>query len=87
MPLEGKLKEVIDKLMENTNNSLDTQEVIDIDHIGSDKQKHQLVTLFLGDKYAQFHDEYTQLASSIPDLKPLADYVLDESNGWDNNLD
>jgi len=88
--LEGTDKElelILRTMSHNPNNSFDSQKIIDITNYGSDNEKHQVVTLHLGDKYAQFHDEFTQLSTIIPELKPLAEYILDEKNGWETNLD
>lgn len=84
---EDDLKKILQGISANPNTSFDSQKIIDITHYGVDKQEHQVVTLHLGDKYTQFYDEFTQTALSIPELKPLAEYVMNEKNGWSCNLD
>lgn len=78
----GELDKLLEKLGENPNNNITRQEIVDI----SNGEKH-IVTLFLEDRYAQFHDEFTQIApvSDIPDLKLIVDYLSKE--GYDTNSD
>lgn len=50
--------------------------IIDI----SDKGNRPIATLFIDDKYIQFHDEYTQIGIEVPPLKELL-----EAGDWDHN--
>ena len=84
MAIDDQLQKILNDVMKNPNNSMSSHEVIDIENQGRDKRRHQVVTLYLMDKYAVFHDEYTQTAFSIPELKPLVDYCI--KNDWNTNL-
>jgi len=97
MNIDEKLNLIIEELLKNPRNSQSQQIVIDITHTLKEKvtttcigplpetKKMGMVTLYLGDKYAQFHEEFTQTADTNPELKPLIDYVT--KRGWRNNLD
>jgi len=46
-----------------------------------------VATIYPEDKYIGFHDEYTQTATQIEELKPMVNFLLDEENGYRCNLD
>lgn len=86
--MESKLENVIREFLENSNNKISSQEVVTLynNQPGGDGFiPVPIVNLYLGEKYAKFHEEYTQIAPSINELKPLIKY-LDE-NGFETNLD
>ena len=78
------LKKILESLLKNPYNSLDSQKIIDLTHKGTDEEDHQVATLYLKDKYVEFYDEFDQTAYVIPELRSLVDYLVD--NGWDVNL-
>ena len=75
---------ILRNLAKNKNNTFDSQKIIDITNLGVDNEKHHVVTLYLGEEYAQFYDEFEQTALTIPELIPLTDYLI--NNGWEVNL-
>lgn len=75
----AELSDVLKALCENPGNTVTRQEIIGIRHSGE-----CVVTLYPTDKYAEFAGEFTQTASSNPELQPLIHY-LDEQ-GYHTNL-
>jgi len=95
--VEYDLEKILTEILKNPRNSLDIQGVITLSQEisqkscitslrgGIKKEKFSIATLYLSDKYAEFHDEFTQTANTNPELKPLYDYLI--KNGWGTNLD
>jgi hypothetical protein len=50
-----------------------------------EKESAPVVTLYLGDKYAEFYEGFSQIAHTFNSLKPLLNYL--KENGWGSNLD
>jgi len=51
MAIDDQLQKILNDVMKNPNNSMSSQEVINIENQGRDKRRHQVVTLYLMDKY------------------------------------
>jgi hypothetical protein len=77
------MKDEIARMFEGNPNNVKatSQEVIDVVY----GEGRPIVTIYTGEKYAQWHDEFTQNAASIPDLKPLLRLLIDQ--GYKMNLD
>ncbi len=75
------LKNLLDNLeKDNSNNKIQKQEIFKVFN-----GEHVIVTIYPSDKYAKFHDEYTQTALSIEEFKPLIRYL--EKENYEMNLD
>ena len=97
MLIDEILGKVLEEIAENPRNSIDSQLVLTLTHNVREssvvtsmhpdeipEKELPVVTLYVGNKSAQFHGEFTQTASDNPELKPLIDYL--EKNNWDYNL-
>lgn len=87
MAIDEKLNILLKDLTKSPRNTLDEQTVMTLTHTAKEKpeEKIPIVSLYFGDKYAQFHDEFTQTARNNSELKPLVDYLV--RNHWETNLD
>ncbi len=98
MFIEEKLCKILEDLSEGDLENRSLQRVITISYavekqgtttsLSSEKElkeRRPIITLYLGDKYAKFHDEFTQTAYSNSKLRPLVYYL--EKNSWEMNLD
>lgn len=97
MAIDKKLNILLKDLTKNSRNSLSKQTVITINHAvkeqstitstSPDKKQETtpIVSLYFGDKYAQFYNGFPQTAWNNPKLKPLVDYLV--GNNWETNLD
>jgi hypothetical protein len=77
--VEENLEKILLKLSKNPKNSLNVQGVITIYHEDKSGEKYPIVNLYLKDKYAHFHDEYTQTVITNPELRPLYDFINEKS--------
>ena len=80
LDVNEELSEMLGSLKESPHNQIRHQRIIDI-YSG---ERH-VVTLYLGNKYAQFYYEFAQIGRGFEELKPLFDYL--ERNEFDMNLD
>lgn len=98
--IESKLGKILEDLDENPENEISSQVVItllntvksphSVTSMGGgepdeNSKKLPVFTLYVSNKYAQFHNEFTQIAYNAESLKPLIKYL--ENNGWKTNLD
>ena len=94
--VEEGLEKELTAILKNTRNTLEIQGMLTIYHKVKSKgmitsffpiedEKIPVADLFLKDKYARFHGEFTQTALTNPELKPLVDYLM--NSGWDTNFD
>jgi hypothetical protein len=74
---EEELKNAL-RSLESTEHDVKGQQVLEI-YYTYEGGPRPVCTIFVSDKYIQFHDEFTQLGQDIPELKSLIDA------GWDNN--
>jgi hypothetical protein len=89
---DNELEEILKKLSENPNNKIVKKKEIIVIYNGKGEGDKfgtmipiPVVTLDPTDKFAQFHDEYTIIASEVEELKPLMKYI--QENGYNSNLD
>lgn len=85
LEFKKQLNQLVDDDLENLIESLKksghvirSQQALDIQYMVKEEPR-PICTIFVGDRYIQFHDEFTQLGCDIPELKSLIDA------GWDNN--
>jgi maltoporin len=79
---------LVEDFLKNSNNKSSSQEVITLYNnqpSGDGLISRPVVRLYLEDKYAEFFEEYTQIANSIEELKPIIEYI--DHNGFATNLD
>lgn len=80
------LSDVLNNIKQGNANriSIDRQEVVNVT-FENDKGKGIIVSIYTGSKYAQFHDEFVQTATTIQELQPLIQYL--DTEGYRTNLD
>ena len=83
------MKDMLEQMFKGNPNHVEvggSQEVLDVTFMKKGgSEKSPVVSIYLGDKYAKWYGEFPQTASTIPDLKPLADYL--HEHGFKQNLE
>ena len=65
------MRETMIRLFENPEKvRVITQEIMDVVYDGK-----EMVTIYMGDKYAQWHGDFARTAPLNPELRPLVEYL------------
>lgn len=75
-----RLLEALKKFTINPHNKIIQEDIIHLENNGN-----PVVTIYTSNKRAEFHDEYSQIALDIPELRPVVDALFKE--GYSMNLD
>lgn len=80
------LSDVLNRISKENPNRINIrrQEVVDV-AFENDRGKGIIVSIYTSSKYAQFHDEFAQIAPTIQELQPLIQYL--DQEGYRTNLD